>query len=385
MPPSRKPETELWISDDAWIEAELPKRPWLAKRYALRGAVTLLVGPPSACKSSLTLAWACAVALARAYGDFRPTEAGPVVVYNVEDDEDEQRLRLSAILRQFDATPPDICGKIVRVGPSGFGTLFVVDRSTGKVSPTTAMDRLRQLVKERRPKMLIADPFVELHTAEENNNTAMRAVVAEFRTLAREFDMAVVIVLHTGKGALTPGDLDAARGASAQIGAARIVLTLLPMSEGDTGLLGIENNRTSRSRYVRLDDARQNYAGIEDAQWFVKTLYTLDNGEVVAAAEPWDPQHSCQSIPLEAANRILDEIATGLDGGKRRYTDAAAAGDRAVWRVVQRHLPGMTPKEARDVIANWKNAGVLRTGEYLDPTDRKKRSGIYVINENRPS
>ncbi len=243
----------IWVDDAAWLEDELPARPWIAQGYALRGAVTVVAGPPSAMKSSLMLAWGAAVALGRGHGDFRPAAPGNGIIYNVEDDQTEQRRQLSAVLRQFDATPGDIAGKLIRVGPSGIGTLFAFDKATGQILATPAMDRLRNLIRERRPAMLIADPLAELHTAEENGNTELRAVIAEFRTLATEFNMAVILVHHTRKGAVTPGDPDSARGASAIIGAGRIVATVVGMSEDDAAALGLPADRKSRSRYVRLD------------------------------------------------------------------------------------------------------------------------------------
>src|SRR3954465_9711751 len=92
----------LWVDTDSWVEADIPRRPWVVKGYAMRGAVTVIVGPPSAMKSSMMITWACAVALGVEYGDFCPQTPGKAVIYNVEDDRDEQRLRLSAALRQFD-------------------------------------------------------------------------------------------------------------------------------------------------------------------------------------------------------------------------------------------------------------------------------------------
>src|SRR5690348_7108390 len=126
----------LWFDDDDWIEGEIPRRPWVAPGYALRGSVTIVAGPPSALKSSLMLAWACSLALCVDYGDFRPRAAGKVVIYNVEDDRDEQRRRLSAVLRQFDAVPGDVHGNVIRTGPAGVGTLFEVDAETGFVHET---------------------------------------------------------------------------------------------------------------------------------------------------------------------------------------------------------------------------------------------------------
>jgi hypothetical protein len=129
--------------------------------------------------------------------------------------------------------------------------------------------------------MLIVDPLAELHTEQENDNTALRSVIANFRALAVTFNMAVIVLHHTRKGTVAPGDPDAARGASSIIGAGRVALTVCPMSEDDAAALGLPKDRRTRSAYIRLDDARQSYAAIGDARWFEKVVYVLNNGEHV--------------------------------------------------------------------------------------------------------
>jgi hypothetical protein len=379
------PLPEIWVDDDSWVEADLPRRPWIAPRYALRKSVTVLVGPPSAMKSSLMLAWATAVALGQPHGKFRPTASGSVVVYDTEDDETEQRRRLSAVLRQFDATAEDIRNKIIRAGPSnGVGLLFMRDKEAGLLCSTPAMAALRKILAERHPAMLIADPLAELHSEDENDNIALRAVIAEFRSLAAEFDLAVILVHHSRKGAVTPGDPDVARGASAIIGAGRIVLTIAPMSEQDAEGFGLPTDRKSRERFVRLDDAKQNYADIGEAVWYEKALYTLDNDEILPAAVPWHPPDFWEKILPALANRILDDIAAGIDGGKQRYSDAPAATDRAAWKVVTRHTPSLNETQARKIIQTWGKNGVLFRQKYHDEPARKDLLGLYVNNAKRP-
>ena len=383
-PPNGADQQAIWIDDDAWDEALLPVRPWLVPGYALRGAVTLVAGPPSAKKSTLMLTWGCAYALGKPHGNFRPPASGPVVIYNCEDNRDEQRRRLSAVLRQFDAIAADIKGKVIRTGPAGLGTLFTWDAVRGLVVNTAAMNALRALLAERRPGLMVADPLAELHGAGENDNTALRAVIAEFRALAVEFDMAVIIVHHTRKGTVSPGDPDSARGGSAIIGAARIVLTCLTMSEADAEAFGMPQDRRSRADYLRVDDAKQNYAGIGDAQWYETALYTLANGEIVPGLAPWPPPDKWAAISIALANQILDEINAGLDGGTRRYVHGGRGEDRAAWKVVVRHVPSMNEKQARDVVGTYVKNGVLLHRKYHDPQDRRDRLGLYLVETRRP-
>jgi hypothetical protein len=370
------PPSAIQIDDEAWNEIDLPRRDWVALGYALRGAVTIVAGPPSAMKSSLMLTWAIAVGLFRRHGRFIPADQGDVIVYNVEDDRIEQRRRLSAVLRQFDAAPADICGKVIRVGPSSIGTLFTYDQTAGRISPTQAMNELRLLIAERRPALLIADPLAELHTAEENSNCALRSIVAEFRALAVEFEIAVILVHHTRKGIVIPGDPDAARGASSIIGAGRIVKTLIGMSEDDAKALALPGDRKTRSQYVRLDDAKQNYAAIGEAEWYEKVPYLLANGEMVPAAVPWNPPNAFGKLASGTIDLILNKIDAGpYDGG--RYSPSPNAKGRAAWPVVQQ-FADVTDDEARLVIATWIKNGVLVKGDHKDPEDRHDHVSLFI-------
>jgi hypothetical protein len=202
--------------------------------------------------------------------------------------------------------------------------------------------------------------------------------MAAFRALAGEYDLSVALPHHTRKGDLTPGDPDVARGASSIIGAARIVKTLLPMPVEDAQKFGLPEDRKNRNFYFRLDDAKQNYAAIGDADWFEKTLYRLDNGEIVPAIVPWDPPNLWAALTPSVASKILDALDAGLDGGQRRFTDSNAATDRAAWPIVKNHLPVLSETQCRAVINEWVKNGMLCRQKYDDPLDRKERSGLVA-------
>jgi len=151
------------------------------------------------------------------------------------------------------------------------------------------------------------------------------------------------------------------------------------MSEEDARSFGLPENRKARSRYARLDDAKQNYAGIDDAQWIEKVVCVLANGESVPAAVPWKTPDIWAAIPITTANAILDEGAAGIDDGKRRYSDAPrVTPDRAAWRIVQRHVPSLTEAQCRAVIKTWVDNDVMERRDYHDPIVRKTVSGLFV-------
>ncbi len=282
----------LWYEDGAWEEAEIPFRPWLAVGYLLRGSVTAVVGPGGVSKSSLMLAWAVHLALGIKCHAMRPLSSYRVMLYNVEDDAHEQRRRLSAVLTSIGKAPADIAGKIARVGPSSVGTLIGRDEEGLQVD-TGAFAELERRIVAFKPDVLILDPLAELHVSEENDNTALRSVIARFRALAVKYNLALALLHHTRKGVVTPGDADAVRGASSIASAARVVLTVVGMSEEEEKAFGLPTG--ARKAYFRLDGGKSNYAGLTDAEWFERVSFTLGNGgalgfgDTVAVTVPWQP------------------------------------------------------------------------------------------------
>jgi RecA-family ATPase len=75
-------------------------------RYLPRGIVTVMAGPGGSAKSLLCLAWAIAIALGVPFGDFDPIAPRHVIVVNMEDDIEEQRRRIAAIMRLPNAEAP---------------------------------------------------------------------------------------------------------------------------------------------------------------------------------------------------------------------------------------------------------------------------------------
>jgi hypothetical protein len=61
--------------------------------------------------------------------------------------------------------------------------------------------RLRETTRRLRPRLLLLDPLVRLHGIDENHAGEVAELLAYFRTLQRQLDLAVVLVHHTRKNA----------------------------------------------------------------------------------------------------------------------------------------------------------------------------------------
>jgi hypothetical protein len=366
----------LWTDEDEWLEAEIPKRPWCVPGYLMRGSVSVLSGQGAGGKSSLVVAWSIAAALGKALGEFKPLSRLTVCNYNVEDDQQEQRRRYSAGLHAAQHVPADIAGQVIRCGPSTIGTLFQRDPASGTIDPTKAMEALERLCMERQVDVLICDPLAELHNAEENDNTAMRAVIAAFRGLASRLGIAVMILHHDRKGTNAPGDMDRMRGASAITGAVRVMLTLTPMSEEEADKFGVEAEH--RRRHFRIDGAKSNYAIAQDAEWWKLAGYDLANGEQVAACRPWSPPGTFSGLNMADCVAILDAIDAGTPTGFAWASHVNAKDDWA-GRLIE--AKGKSEGQAKAILASWVEGGALLIVENEGPRRGHPRKSYVVVKE----
>jgi hypothetical protein len=194
-------------------------------------------------------------------------------------------------------------------------------------------------------------------------------IAALLRDLAIRHNVAIAIADHARKGSAdSAGDPDSIRGASSKVGAVRIALTVITMSENDAKTFSID--KENRRAYFRLDGAKQNYAPITEAEWFERQQYELDNGEQVAAAVPWFPPTDAVDDHKRTAFR--DEIAKGINGVpfSPRISDKEP---RSVIHLFRR-LEITTPASHRNLLRELLADGF--TEEPFKSKQRKKATGI---------
>jgi hypothetical protein len=372
--PIRSP---LWIDAGTWDAAAIPARPWSVPGYLMRGAVSVLSGQGAGGKSSLVVAWTIACATGQALGAFTPRKPMRCINYNVEDDREEQQRRYSAALMAVEANGAEVMPDIIRCGPHDVGTLFERDPATGRIAETNAMQALERLCMESEAEVLICDPLAELHNAEENDNTAMRSVIAAFRGLARRLDIAVMILHHDRKGNNAPGDMDRMRGASAITGAVRVMMTLTTMSVEEADKLGIAPEH--RRRHFRIDGAKSNYAIAGEAEWFKLEGYQIGNGEHIAACLPWEPPSAFAGLSMAQCVAVLTAIGQGTNGIP--YAAKKQAGDDWAGRLLMAEPYSKTEGQAASILGAWKQAGALIEGPEDSPRRGHKRQG-YTVNHD---
>jgi hypothetical protein len=178
-----------------------PQR-WLIESLWTDQAVGIVGGEPKCCKSFLALDLAVSVASgAPCLRRFPTRQCGPVLLFAAEDPLHVVRRRLEAIAlaAQVDFDKLDI---------------HVITAPTLRLDIEQDRKRLRATVENLRPRLLVLDPFVRLHRADENVVADVAPLLGYLRQLQRSFHTAVLLVHHARKGAGGARAGQALRGSS---------------------------------------------------------------------------------------------------------------------------------------------------------------------------
>lgn len=162
---------------------------WLVEQLWGDSSVGVIGGAPKCSKTWLGLDLALSVATGTAcLGKYAVPRAGPVLVYLAEDALPVVRERVAGMARHrgldLDAVQ-----------------IHVITAPTLRLDRDPHRGRLLETAKRLRPRLLLLDPLVRLHGIDENNAGEVAGLLAYFRSLQRQLDLAVVLVHHTRKNA----------------------------------------------------------------------------------------------------------------------------------------------------------------------------------------
>jgi hypothetical protein len=176
--------------------------PWLVESLWAEQAVGILGGEPKCCKSFLALDLAVGVASGTpCLRRFPVRRTGPVLLFPAEDALGVVRQRLEGICAAAHVRLQDL-------------PLYVITAPRLLLDLPQDRDRLRETVAALQPALLVLDPFIRLHRADENASKEVAPLLGYLRELQREFGVAVLLVHHVRKrsGKDRPGQ--ALRGSS---------------------------------------------------------------------------------------------------------------------------------------------------------------------------
>jgi RecA-family ATPase len=162
---------------------------WLVEGLWSARSVGVIGGAPKCAKTWLGLDLALSVATGTAcLGRYAVPQPGPVLVYLAEDALLVVRERVAGVARHRGI---DLAGV----------ELHAITAPQLRLDRQPDRTRLLETTRQLRPRLLLLDPLVRLHGIDENNAGEVAGLLAYFRSLQREFDLAVMLVHHTRKNA----------------------------------------------------------------------------------------------------------------------------------------------------------------------------------------
>jgi hypothetical protein len=266
---SQGPAALSFMSASSIVVEDLECRPWLFGGWAMKGIVSMWVGPGGAGKSMVTIHAALAYAAGREWAGQKVLEPGGAWIWNNEDDLIELQRRVGGTAKHMGIDLKALGGRLL-LG-SGVKNKHNMDAKRlvlarlderGEVVPTPDVQTVIQIIKENNIKLFAVDPMVSIHYANENDNGAMNKVMDILLTIAAEGDCSVMVVHHTAKpgaNVVQAGNQNISRGAISMPGASRLLLTVTQMTEDDAKfLMGEGYDENMRKHCIRIDTGKAN-------------------------------------------------------------------------------------------------------------------------------
>ena len=171
---------------------------WLVEGFLSQGSITVLAAAPKTGKTWVALGLAVGVASGTpALGNFHVPSPGPVLVFPAEDDPRAVRERIDGLCRG--------AGLELRGLP-----IDIITANQVLLDDHADRRKLERVLEARRPRLLVLDPLVRLHSGAESYVGHVAELFGYLRTLQRRFGVAVLVTHHLAKN----------RGKTSQPGAA---------------------------------------------------------------------------------------------------------------------------------------------------------------------
>ncbi len=383
-------------------ESKIPPREWVIPGFLMRRQITVLVAPSGSGKSLLTLQVGLASTVAEPWSGWRPRGKLKVLFVNSEDDVMEMTRRLAAavMVMGFRDRQEEIGPRFMIADDPNGVVLAKFDARSKTLVRTPHLEELVRTVLDNQIDIIFVDPFAETFEGDENSNSELKWAGILWREVARRTSAAVCLVHHTKKYASgMAGDVDAARGASALIGIARLVATLFPMTSAEAQLMSITDE--AKPSFLRYDDAKANLnLKSPFARWFKKVTRTLANAtddlpaDDVGALEPWSPPGPFEGITDADIVEFWRKLDVGIVDSKGKVTgefyclstrkSSENELSRYVGDLVMKHFSIKDLKRAVDIVKRWKDAAQFQETTYISPRQRKSRLCVHSLDWKSP-
>jgi RecA-family ATPase len=195
--PGQADKTLHFVDMSAWDQTETPRRQWWLEDCIPLRQPTLVSGEGAIGKSILLLQLLASTSLGVPWLEtFRPA-VGPTIYLGAEDEEDEIRRRLAAILAHHDRKFADLIESGFRsLAYAGKDVVLAEFDRNGRIKPTPLFQQIYDAAHELKPKGIAIDPVSDVFLGDEIKRDQVRQFNGLMRRLAIDCNCGVIVASH---------------------------------------------------------------------------------------------------------------------------------------------------------------------------------------------
>lgn len=352
-------------------EEAIPPRAWLHGGHYIRQAATATVAPGGFGKTTLLL-----------YETIKMAGDGLRVWYlSGEDPRIELDRRIAAHCAKHDVTLASLPGKLFVDDRASFPFFIGLSLRPGTVRfDEPSLKRFERAILADKIDVVLLDPFISFHAAQENDNGCIDAIVKRIAAVSQRTNCCIEISHHvrkpfSGQGALT---IDDARGGSAIINAVRSGRIINRMSASEAEQAKVADDQ--RAAYIRVDRGKRNMAPADKATWFHLIDQPLRNGDHVQALMPYSFPGLMDGLSVADTEHVRGLLRAGpyrVDPRSDRWLGIAVAA-----RMDLDVHDAADVKKIQKILGVWLKNGVMAKREIYDKQTRKNRWNYIAVTGN---
>ena len=182
------PATGFVAKPIAEVHGRAEEATWLIESIWASEACGLIGATPKTGKTWLGLSMALAVASGtKLFGEYAVTDPGPALVFPAEGSSASIRNRVDMLAAASGVEVADL-------------PLHLLDTDALHLDDPEHRTRFELTLEALRPKIVVLDPLVRLHTGHESDTQHVSELLGYLRSLQRRFAVAIVVTHHLGKG-----------------------------------------------------------------------------------------------------------------------------------------------------------------------------------------
>lgn len=195
-----------FIDMSQWDCTPTPARQWYVPNHIPSRQPTLISGEGAIGKSILLLQLLAASSLSQPWIGLFDPKPGPTIYLGAEDEQDEIRRRLAAILDYHSARFADlIAGGFKALAYAGKDAVLAEFDRGGRIRPTALFQQVYFEAIALRPSAIVVDTVSDVYLGDEIKRDQVRQFGSLMRKLAIDADTAVIMSSHPSQSGMKSG------------------------------------------------------------------------------------------------------------------------------------------------------------------------------------